>query len=447
MPFVLTLLYITFTYIPPAFYCPGAAEYRVQLWIACITCIVCIPLALSRKALASEQSYALLGLALIVPFSRMMNGWFGGTILAFSDIMPSLVVFLFVVLTCTSQTRIKVVITALFAVAVFYVAMGTHAYFTAAANSPYVLAEHTNEQGQTALRIQALSVLGDPNDFAQFLLMVIPLWWAASYKPKKTIPIAGCYFGAGILIFGVLLTHSRGGLIGISVLLLLVLGRKIGYLLSSGIVGVFGIVMFQKIFSAGRSFEDSSAINRLDLWAEGLHYLRSNPLFGIGYGQFTELSPQTAHNSFVLCFSELGFVGYCIWLSIPIVTMLQLRQLDKMQEPESAETIPVSTPSPGAMAYLDRKGKRLELSFEDRKRWARALIFSLTAYLVTAWFLSRTFVIHFWIVIAIAVILVKEGTAEKGDKPAKSYLRWTLGTAVVTILLVSLQIRLGNWSR
>jgi hypothetical protein len=99
------------------------------------------------------------------------------------------------------------------------------------------------------------------------------------------------------------------------------------------------------------------------------------------------------------------------------------------------------------MAYLERKGKRLELSFEDRKRWVRALIFSLTAYLVTAWFLSRTFVIHFWIVIAIAVILVKEGTAEKGDKPAKSYLRWTLGTAVVTILLVSLQIRLGNWSR
>ena len=61
--------------------------------------------------------------------------------------------------------------------------------------------------------------------------------------------------------------------------------------------------------------QDESNAGRLDAWSAGLGMFRQQPFFGVGYNMFTDHNEITAHNSFVLCFAELGLFGYFIWLA------------------------------------------------------------------------------------------------------------------------------------
>jgi O-antigen ligase len=54
---------------------------------------------------------------------------------------------------------------------------------------------------------------------------------------------------------------------------------------------------------------ESSAQSRVEAWGLGLQMLKANPIFGVGYGRFTEFHDKVAHNSFVHAFAELGLFG------------------------------------------------------------------------------------------------------------------------------------------
>src|SRR5207253_2428616 len=46
----------------------------------------------------------------------------------------------------------------------------------------------------------------------------------------------------------------------------------------------------------------------------GLILLRESPLFGIGHDQYVQRAGQVAHNSYLHCFTELGFLGGVLFL-------------------------------------------------------------------------------------------------------------------------------------
>src|SRR5690606_25337016 len=113
----------------------------------------------------------------------------------------------------------------------------------------------------------------------------------------------------------------------------------------------------------GYSAGEASAGGRIEAWSEGLTMLGNHPVFGVGYGNFGEHHDYTAHNSFVLAFSELGLVGYVFWLALLVLAFRELAIARAISEPES-----------------------------DEARWSRLLQFSLVGFLVCALFLSRSFV-------------------------------------------------------
>src|ERR1039457_1336246 len=92
---------------------------------------------------------------------------------------------------------------------------------------------------------------------------------------------------------------------------------------------------------------------------------RSNPILGVGFRNFTEHHDLTAHNSFVLCFAELGAVGYFFWLALLIVAILQLEQVRQCKD--------------------DGRGG------DVLRRQARVLIPSFAGMLAAAFFLSRSY--------------------------------------------------------
>src|SRR5262249_39562390 len=77
------------------------------------------------------------------------------------------------------------------------------------------------------------------------------------------------------------------------------------------------------LLAGGRSGEDAeaSSLERLGALYDGVDFVRANPLFGLGQGQFIENYFITAHNSYLLSAAELGFPGMVLWTSLVYVSV------------------------------------------------------------------------------------------------------------------------------
>jgi putative inorganic carbon (hco3(-)) transporter len=172
----------------------------------------------------------------------------------------------------------------------------------------------------------------DPNDLAAVLVAGVPicLLYLARAKALAVRVVSG--IGLAVLTFNIYLTNSRGGMIAfgvaVSVYLLYQLGWKRGLVI--GLVALSLMVAFgPERFSAKSVKGDDSSMGRILAWRHGLQMFESNPLMGVGYGEFPRLHGMTAHNSFVLALSEGGFPGALLWVGLnywPILTLVRLRR-------------------------------------------------------------------------------------------------------------------------
>jgi O-antigen ligase len=73
----------------------------------------------------------------------------------------------------------------------------------------------------------------------------------------------------------------------------------------------------------GRSGAEASqsSMERMEAWMTGLALFKSDPIFGIGYGQFNEHHWLTAHNSYLLVVAEMGLLGFFLWSTIIYMSM------------------------------------------------------------------------------------------------------------------------------
>lgn len=125
------------------------------------------------------------------------------------------------------------------------------------------------------------------------------------------------------LLYGIYLTDSRGTFLGaaalIAIYLLITKGGTKLILFGIAIGPVIATLIAAR---GGVSAADASASGRLDAWYHGIQMFLSNPVFGVGMGNFVEWHRRTAHNSFVMVSSELGFIGYCLWAGAIFLTVL-----------------------------------------------------------------------------------------------------------------------------
>jgi putative inorganic carbon (HCO3(-)) transporter len=122
------------------------------------------------------------------------------------------------------------------------------------------------------------------------------------------------------------------------------------------------------------SFGESSAQTRIQSWAEGWAMLKSHPLTGVGFDQYTEYNHNVAHNSFVHTFAELGFTGAFIFVG---------------------------------MFYWYFKGLTLIPDTNTQFiPWRRALLTSAVGMCTCAWFLSRQYVPIFYVLLALGACAI-----------------------------------------
>jgi hypothetical protein len=365
-----------------------------------------------------------------IGLSLVANGLSGGALPAIGDFSTSAMLMVLCFLNLTSLRRLKIACGVIAASVVVLAVLGIYSYHTGWMARELVLRQAVSDDstfegtvlesipaldtsGRFLWRVRSLGFLHDPNDFAQALVMVVPLVWWARAVGHRLRNLLVVMLPTAIIGYCLYLTHSRGALLGVASMFVFGLQRALG--LPRTVILLAVVVAGAQLggFGGGREMGsgEQSAGERIDAWGDGLNMVRARPLLGVGYGRFTEHHERTAHNSFVLCFSELGLVGYFIWIAMIVVAYQGLALAIRDPAVGDAER--------GAAVYLRS---------------------SLVAFLTCAWFLSRTYQPGLYVLLALCVsawhCAMFSRPANAPPAAAVEWGRTTLSVMVVTVAAV-----------
>jgi hypothetical protein len=429
MSFFLYLAFIALTYLRPVeAFAQELQVYRPMVVLGLIGFAAALVHALSRSTCKARPRYFVLigGLLLCISLSKITNGWMGGVSVALSDFSTSALLFLIAPLCVTSFARIR---TALIVVAMSTLTLcvwGIVSYHTGYMADRLVLAQSAGEgfgdsepvpeipaednSGRYLWRVRHLGFLSDPNDFGQVIVIALPML-TLLYRPKqhlRNLMLVGIPVVA--MIYTLFLTHSRGAILGVAAVLFFAARKRMGSVRSTALICIMLAGFVVTNAAGGRAFstDEESAGGRILAWSEGLAMLSSHPVFGIGYGDFGNHFEYTAHNSYVLCFAELGLVGYFIWLAMIINAIGDL---------PGAATAETEEPDPDAV------------------QCATILRLSMVGFLTCAYFLSRTYAPPLFLLLGLCVVCAQCARDQDGVETPR---KWAGLTGVVLVASIAL---------
>jgi O-antigen ligase len=186
--------------------------------------------------------------------------------------------------------------------------------------------------GQTIMR--AIGLFPDPHMLAFYLGMIMPLVLAYllfGQKNKMALFILYC-----LLLIVFCLTFSRGGYFGLLASLTLVMvkawpslsGVARKFMLSSLALVILlffwtGISPVTRLISSF-DLNEGSNVGRLANWSQSLTVAKSNPVLGVGFGNYSfAVEPSvdyrnaiSSHNLYLDILAELGIFGLLAWLAV-----------------------------------------------------------------------------------------------------------------------------------
>lgn len=190
------------------------------------------------------------------------------------------------------------------------------------------------ETGLT-MDFRATGTFEDPNAFATYLIMSIPLALLARHLAGKRL----LSWHQVPILAGIIASFSRGALVGLAAVLIILCvfafrdpalrAVRIVALLAVGVAAVFVLDgAASSIFegSRGVSFDEDV---RFRLWAGAVDVWLHAPLTGVGLGQFITSSEDLlgsaggvlAHNTYLSILAEGGVVGAALYLAVPVAAV------------------------------------------------------------------------------------------------------------------------------
>jgi O-antigen ligase len=374
--FPLSLLYLVLTIIRPQDYMAGLVGVPL-LSVVLLLAFLCW-LGSPAKTFAAPQFLILPAFLLAMMLSEIFNHWSGGALEQLVKFGPVVIAF-FVLAAALTVSRRRVEL----ALAVFTLCS-------------VVLALHGIDQKQNGIgwtgigmvedgRIQYVGIFNDPNDLGLLFVTAFPM---ACFLSSRGGFIRRIFWltGAGLLLYGIYLTNSRGAFLAV----LVVIGVYIWYrrgMVTAGVLSSIGLIVMQLLSSRMNELDagEDSANGRVDAWYEGLHMFRDQPLFGVGAGNFTDHNYLTAHNSFVLVLAETGFIGYTLWLAFVGYGFWMMISVLRFK-PE-----------------LATEATERAVEWKAERAVAMTLLLSLIGMFSCAFFLSRSYMVVMYLTAAIVV--------------------------------------------
>jgi len=274
------------------------------------------------------------------------------------------------------------------------------------AGTPVPIGEREGEE--MGLEDRARGPVDDPNRFAQILLMALPLGLVAGLNARRRRGAMMAWLLVGLILATVLLTYSRGGLVTLVLMVLLlaplrlVRPRRLAIMMIVGLLAapvvipgfsgrVASVAGVAGLFGKAGVEADGPTRGRVTEMLAALAAYMDHPVLGVGPGQYAahhsvyyqslpEIAfrqipvPRRAHSLYLEIAAETGTVGFLIFMAIPL---LLLRDLERLR-------------------------RALYVHQPDLARWASGFILALLAYLGTGVFLHLAFERYYWFMIALA---------------------------------------------
>lgn len=394
--FVAMILYLLLVLIRPQDYPALVESFSLPLQPLMLIVAAGFWMLSPRKRFDAPQYPVLLAFFLVLMVSHVFNGWIGGALEQFEKFAPVLLAFVVFANGLDRRSRILTVM------AVF-------------ALSATVLAIHGIDQQRSGIgwtgvelsqgtRIQYVGIFNDPNDLGMLFVACVPM---AAYLGSR-----GGWMGlrrlfwmavAGILVYGVYLTDSRGSLLALLVVMGVYIWQRRGVFVA-GLLGCMAVGVLLALPSRFNEIdvEEASAQGRVDSWYEGLQMFQSHPLFGVGPDMYSDYHHLTAHNSYVLVLAETGIIGFTLWLAFVIYCFRMMwagsRPLGELAW-ESTRAPEADGDAETALAELDT----LEAGIAEGRAIAMTLLLSLVGFFTSAFFLSRSYVVVLYLLAALVV--------------------------------------------
>jgi O-antigen ligase len=225
--------------------------------------------------------------------------------------------------------------------------------------------------------IRACSFMNDPNIFAAYLLVSFSFIIVFLEKSKLKILLSFMCF-----IIVVSLTFSRGALVAF-VIWLIWYSFKFKTLRKNTVIQLLLliciIISIKGVLDSGaRRVVDSSSMTRFMLIKESLNISFSNLFLGVGAGNLSSVSQygQTSHNLYLELSGSMGIIGLILFLFIILNYFKQANLLIRNQD----ETI---------------------------KKFGKALLSSMFAYLSVSLFLSTMTNTLLWFLVALSIMSIR----------------------------------------
>jgi len=192
----------------------------------------------------------------------------------------------------------------------------------------------------------------EANGFAAFMaaaMTFLGVYMLQTFLWKKVV----CIFGIALLLNTIILTQSRSVFLGLLLAIPYVLlkppsqhRKKIYVFVALGVTLFFLLADVKFLYrmetirsetehiTENRNYGQKETLTRLDFWKASVLMFKDYPL-GVGVKNFEKMvsyyDPRNpnmdAHNTYVLCYSELGIQGIALFVIIIGTALLQLRRI------------------------------------------------------------------------------------------------------------------------
>ena len=278
-------------------------------------------------------------------------------------------------------------------------------------------------EAEIGLEDRARGPLDEPNRFAQILLMAAPLAFVLGLGAGRVSTRGLAWACGGLILAAVLLTYSRGALVTLVVLTVLMAplalvrpGRLVVAVAVGGLLTVIAVPGLTNrivsmagvadLFGQSRVEADGPIRGRTTEMLAAIAAYADHPVLGVGPGQYApyhsvryqglpEISfreipiPRRAHSLYLEIAAETGTVGLVIFLAIPLLLLLDLERLRR--------------------SLVSGRPKLAHL--------AAGFTLMLLAYLGTGVFLHLAFERYYWLMIALAASAVGALRHAESEEP------------------------------
>lgn len=190
--------------------------------------------------------------------------------------------------------------------------------------------------------LQGGSLYGDSNVLAILFVTGIPFIYYFGVRARSVWQRYSLWAIIPLSAHAIFLTGSRGGFLGLSVVIILIslkMKKKIFTLAFVLLAVVFfqwqgGQVMQERSQTITSHEGDGSVESRLTAWKVGLKMTGANPITGVGIGSFitaaplySDLHPMVAHNTFIHYTAESGVLAGLAYVMILYCFFFNARQI------------------------------------------------------------------------------------------------------------------------